>query len=415
MFKLPRAVWLLGWVSLATDAASEAIYPLLPFFLTRVLSAGAVSIGVVEGAAEAANSLLKVVSGRIADRSGTQRRLVLAGYGLSSAVRPLIALATSWTQVFIVRVADRVGKGVRSAPRDAMLAAWATPTTRGKVYGFHQGMDNLGAVIGPAFATLFLVVYPDHYRMLFALTIVPGAIALLLILLVPEPHHDVASGSPQPAKAAAGFTASPLESALSNRAGLDQRPADADSEPMPRRFYWFLAVLTLFMLGNSTDAFLLLRLTDAAGSARYVPLMWAGIHIVKSAVSIIGGSWSDRVGRRTVIAIGWLVYAVVYAGFAVSTTLPALLAWFMIYGFYFGFAEGTERALVADLAPAARRGTAFGLYNAVVGVGALTASLIFGVIWSAYGSSAAFGVGAALALAATVALLTVVPRSAVAS
>ena len=396
---LPRAVWLLGWVSLATDAASEAIYPLLPFFLTRVLSTGAVSIGVIEGAAEAANSLLKIVSGRIADRSREKRGLVLLGYGVSSAVRPLIALATGWMQVFAVRVADRVGKGIRSAPRDAMLAAWATPTTRGKVYGFHQGMDNLGAVIGPALATLFLVFYPDRYRTLFALTIIPGAIAVLLILMVPEPDGSRAT---KPAAKSAG--GEPLD------AHSDAASGRAFGEALPRRFYWFLAVLAIFTLGNSTDAFLLLRLTDAAGSPRYVPLMWAGIHIVKTTVSIAGGSWSDRVGRRTVIAIGWLIYAVVYAGFAVSTTLPALLVWFMIYGCYFGFAEGTEKALVADLAPASRRGMAFGLFNAISGLGALAASLIFGAIWSEYGAPAAFGVGAALALAATVALLLVIPR-----
>ena len=157
LFDLPKSVWLLGWVSLATDAASEAIYPLLPFFLTRVLGAGAISLGIVEGAAEAANSMLTILSGQIADRSRAKRPLVLLGYSVSSVVRPLIAITTTWTQVFTVRLLDRVGKGVRGAPRDAMLASWATPTTRGKVYGFHQGMDNLGAVIGPALASLFLV------------------------------------------------------------------------------------------------------------------------------------------------------------------------------------------------------------------------------------------------------------------
>jgi len=170
-------------------------------------------------------------------------------------------------------------------------------------------------------------------------------------------------------------------------------------------------VLALFTLGNSTDAFLLLRLTDAAGTVRYVPLMWSALHIVKAIVSVVGGSWSDRVGRRTVIAIGWLIYAIVYAGFALSTSLTALLAWFMIYGFYFGFAEGTEKALVADLAPAARSGTAFGIYNAVTGLGALAASIVFGLIWTAYGPSAAFAVGAGLALFATALLFVVVPRS----
>ncbi len=392
MFNLPRPVWLLGWVSLATDAAGEAIYPLLPFFLTQVLGAGAVALGIVEGAAEAANSLLKIIFGRLADRGRAKRQLVLLGYTVSSLARPLIAITTTWTQVFGVRVADRVGKGVRGAPRDAMLAAWATPATRGKVYGFHQGMDNLGAVVGPALASLFLLFHPGAYRTLFALTIIPGAIAVALIFWLPD------ESSPAPAGVASGL----------GRTGNDQDSGPEDAH-LPRRFHGFMAVLALFMLGNSTDAFLLLRLTDAAGSPIFIPLMWAGIHVVKTTVSVVGGSWSDRIGRRTVIAIGWIVYAIVYAGFAVSSSLPALLAWFLIYGFYFGFAEGTEKALVADLAPASRRGTAFGIYNAVVGLGALTASIVFGVIWKMFGAPAAFGTGATLALAATVLLFVAVP------
>ncbi len=384
-FGLPRAVWLLGWVSLATDAASEAIYPLLPFFLTRVLNANAVSLGIVEGAAEAANSLLKIASGRMADRSPSKRPLVLFGYGISSAVRPLIALASSWVQVFTVRVFDRVGKGIRGAPRDAMLATWAEPTTRGKVYGFHRAMDHMGAVIGPALASLFLLFFPDRYRTLFALTIIPGTIAVLLILLVPEPDaHPKHPEHP-------GHPVHPVHHLSS-------------------RFYAFMSVLALFALGNSTDAFLLLKLTDAAGSVRFIPLMWAGLHLVKAAVSIVGGGWSDRIGRRAVIATGWLIYAVVYAGFAASTSLTALLVWFMIYGFYFGFAEGTEKALVADLVSPALRGTAFGIYNAVIGLGALLASVVFGAVWSAYSASVAFGLGASLALLATLALFVVVPR-----
>jgi len=396
-FGLPRAVWLLGWVSLATDAASEAIYPLIPYFLTHVIAAGAVSIGIIEGAAEAANSVLKIVAGRAADRAPAKRPLVLCGYALSSTVRPLIAAATSWPQVFAVRVADRVGKGIRGAPRDAMLAQWATRSTRGKVYGFHRAMDHLGAVIGPALATLFLVFYPDRYRTLFALTVVPGAIAVALVLFVPERSASAAIPGARSADAEA--------------AGPPHSRGDVEAPRLPDRFYGFMAVLALFMLGNSTDAFLLLRLTEAAGGARYVPLIWAAHHIVKASVSVVGGSWSDRVGRRTVIALGWLIYAVVYGGFAFSASLPALLAWFMVYGVYFGLAEGTEKALVADLAPASRRGLAFGWYNAVSGMGALAASLVFGVLWEAFGARTAFSVGAAAALAATGALFLVLPRT----
>jgi MFS family permease len=385
MFKLPRAVWLLGWVSLATDAASESIYPLLPFFLTTVLRAGALSLGVIEGAAEAVNSLLKILSGRQADKSREKRPLVLLGYSVSSAAKPFIAIVTSPIQVFVVRILDRLGKGVRGAPRDAMLGSWATAENRGRVYGVHQAMDNLGAVIGPALATLFLLFYPGRYRTLFALTIIPGAISVLLILLVPERDDDAsvrlkADTTDNPVPVVSGF-----------------RGADA----LPSGFTRFMIVLSIFSLGNSTDAFLLLRLTDAAGGATYVPLMWAGIHVVKSAVSFVSGGWSDRVGRRTVIATGWIVYAVVYTGFAFSTGLTALVTWFIVYGFYFGFAEGTEKALVADLAPASRRGAAFGIYNAVIGFGALTASIVFGMVWKLFGAPIAFGVGAALAFVAT--------------
>jgi MFS family permease len=184
-----------------------------------------------------------------------------------------------------------------------------------------------------------------------------------------------------------------------------------ERQPLPREFTAFMLVLTLFTFGNSTDAFLLLKLTDVAGTPRFVPLMWAALHVVKATVSVVGGRWSDRIGRRTVIATGWLVYAVVYAGFAVSRELPALFAWFLLYGFYFGFAEGTERALVADLTPADRRGVAFGVYNAVQGLGGLAASVVFGLVWRSYGATAAFGLGATLALAATASLFLAVPKT----
>jgi MFS family permease len=247
VFDLPKPVWLLGWVSLATDAATEAIYPLLPFFLTRVLGAGAVSLGILEGAAEAVNSILKVASGRLADRSQRKRPLVLFGYGVSSIARPFIAITTTWTQVFLVRVLDRVGKGVRSAPRDAMLAMWTTPTTRGKVYGFHRSMDHLGAVVGPALASLFLWFYPEQYRTLFALTIVPGAIAVALIFFVPEGEVRL---KPDTTYEKASVVESPVAP------GSSRSP---ERQKLPREFTAFMLVLTLFTLGNSTDAFLLLH------------------------------------------------------------------------------------------------------------------------------------------------------------
>jgi MFS family permease len=391
---LPRPVWLLGWVSLATDAATEAIYPLLPFFLTNVLRAGPVSLGVIEGAAEAANSILKILAGRLADRSRAKRPIVIAGYALSSAVRPLIALAQSWTHVLTIRLVDRVGKGVRSAPRDAMLASWATDGTHGRIYGFHRAMDHAGAVVGPLAATAFLFFYPGAYRTLFALTIIPGAIAVALLFLIKEDDGNVVSRS------------SRTSDVGRNPNVVRREGADA----LPRSFKQFMVVLMLFTLGNSTDAFLLLKLTDAAGGVQYVPLMWSALHVVKATVSVVGGAWSDRIGRRMVIAIGWTIYAAIYAGFAVSTSLAALVPLFLAYGLYFGFAEGTEKALVVDLAPASRRGFAFGIYNAVLGVGQFAASVLFGLLWTAFDPATAFATGAALALIAT-ALLFVVVRT----
>jgi MFS family permease len=384
-------------VSLATDAASEAIYPLLPFFLVQVLGAGVVSLGTIEGSAEAINSILKILSGRAADRARSKRGLVLAGYALSSSVRPLMAIAQSWTHVFGIRLLDRAGKGIRGAPRDAMLAGWATPETRGRIFGFHRAMDHAGAVVGPLLASLFLWFQPGAYRTLFALAIVPGALAVALILLVRE--------EPAAASAALGHA----ETHPGDAASAHARLAPSAVERLPPRFRSYILVLGLFTLGNSTDAFLLLKLTEAAGGPAFIPLIWAAHHVVKAAVSVVGGSWSDRVGRRSVIAVGWMVYAVVYLGFAVSTSLGPLLTLFLVYGLYFGFTEGAEKALVADLAPAARRGFAFGIFNAVQGLGALAASVVFGLIWSAAGAATAFLFGAAVALVATALLFIVVP------
>jgi len=295
---------------------------------------------------------------------------------------------------------------------------------------------------------VFLFFYPDQYRLLFGLTIIPGAIAVALIFLVPEPDmeraglktratpvtetqastslaRDASTGVAQNAPTGVAHDVSPAVAAQDSSpavAAQDSSPAvvaqdfsPADVTPavvppmLPRAFNRFMLVLGLFTLGNSTDAFLLLRLTDAAGTVRFVPLMWAALHVVKASVSMVAGSWSDRVGRRTVITIGWLIYAVVYAGFALSTSIVALFAWFLLYGLYFGFAEGTEKALVADLAPVDRRGFAFGIYNAVTGLGALVASIVFGLVWSAYGTTAAFALGAAIAVVATMLLSALVP------
>jgi MFS family permease len=353
--------------------ATEMIYPLLPLFLTRVLGATAMSLGVIEGVAEAANSALKIAAGRLADRTGTPKRLVLAGYGLSGAVRPLIAFASTWGHVLGLRFVDRLGKGIRSAPRDAMLAHFVSPDIRGRAYGFHRAMDHAGAVVGPLIASLFLWFQPGEYRTLFALTIVPGIIVVLILLRVPDAPIQVAQ---------------PLE---------EHHHTVAPT----RKLSAALVVILVFSLGNASDAFLLLRLNDLGIAPVWIPLLWSGLHVVKVISSIIGGDLSDRLGRRTLIGAGWVIYALVYAGFGVFDSAPIIIAIFLSYGLYFGLTEGVEKAWIADLATAGARGTAFGWYNAAIGVGSLAASLLFGAIWTRVSPSAAFFTGAAFALVAT--------------
>ncbi len=377
--RLPRPIWLLSWTSFFTDTASEAIYPLMPLFLARSIGASALSIGVIEGAAEALNSLLKIVSGRVSDRWRSRKPFVLAGYGLSSLVRPLVGLATSWPQVFAVRLTDRVGKGIRGAPRDALLTAWSDPAQRGFVFGLHRSMDHAGAVVGPLLASAFLWFSPEDYRTLFLLTLIPGAIAVAMLIGVKEP--------PEPAAPAASKPQTP-----------------APHVALGRPFFGYLAVLLVFALGNSTDAFLLLRLSDAGVPAWAIPLLWSALHMVKAVASPFGGALADRFDRRRVITAGWLLYAGVYLAFARVTTVSGLIAAFLAYGLFYALTEGGEKAIVADLAPAGARGTAFGWYHAVVGLGSLAASLVFGFIWKLWGAPAAFRTGALLALVAAVAL-----------
>jgi MFS family permease len=376
-FGLSRPVWLLGWVSFFTDTASEMVYPLLPLFLTHVIGAGAMSLGVIEGVAEGANSVLKIVSGRISDRTGQPKKLVLAGYGLSSLVRPLIGFVTAWPQVLALRFTDRLGKGVRSSPRDALLASFAPEKTRGRVYGFHRAMDHAGAVTGPLVATAYLYFHPEAYRPLFMWTLVPGLIVILLVLRLPDDRR---------------------------RDRTIPAPSLQPSGPLTPRFYKAMAVITLFSLGNASDAFILLRLSDLGVAAVWIPLLWSALHVVKVISSVIGGTLSDRFGRRAMIVLGYLWYAGIYAAFAWFSTPPVAIVTFLAYGLYFGLTEGVEKAWVADLAPAGARGTAFGVYNAALGFGGLAASLLFGAIWTRVSPAAAFFTGASLALAASLLL-----------
>ncbi len=358
------------------------IYPLLPIYLSRVLGAGAASLGIIEGVAEGINSVLKVASGWWSDRRGRRRPIVILGYSLSGAARPLIAVAGSWVHVLLIRALDRTGKGIRGTPRDAMLAQFADASSRGRVFGFHRAMDHAGAIIGPLIATVFLFFLPGEYRLLFALTAIPGAIAVAMLFLVREP----------------------------DRATRTVRPDAPDLSPsrLPKRLWMVLGVIAVFSLGNSADAFLLLRLTDALGAATYVPLLWGLLHVVKASLSTWGGGLSDRIGRKRVIVIGWAVYALVYVGFATASSAVGFVSWFLLYGVYFALAEGAEKALVADLTPAGRQGTAFGYYNAALGLGTLAASVVFGFVYERVSPSVAFTMGATLAVIAT-ALLAMTP------
>ena len=382
---IPRPVRLLGWASLFTDAATEMIYPLLPVYLSRVLGASATSLGIIEGVAEGVNSLLKIASGWLSDRRRQRRPIVILGYALSSLARPFIALTTSWPQVLAIRALDRTGKGIRGAPRDAMLATHADALSRGRIFGFHRAMDHTGAVVGPMLAALFLAFFPGQYRLLFALTAIPGALAVATLFRVEE--------------------IVPL-----TRAGPPRAETEDSAVRLPRELYAVLGIILLFSLGSSADAFLLLRLADALGSATYLPLMWAAHHVVKASLSTWGGGLSDRLGRRYVIVIGWGIYSAVYLGFAFVSNAVAFVALFLLYGVHFALAEGAEKALVADLTPPRMHGTSFGLYYGVLGVGMLVASIAFGFVYDRFSPAAAFIMGAMLSGAAAV-LLLIVPVS----
>ncbi len=381
---LHRTVRSLGLVSLLTDASSEMIYPLLPAFLTGTLRAGPAFLGVVEGLAETVAAALKIVSGRVSDRLPHRKPLVVAGYSLSSFVRPLVALATAPAHVLAVRLLDRVGKGVRSAPRDALVAEVTPREDRGRAFGFQRAMDHAGAVAGPLLASAALLV-TDDLRVVFALAAIPAALAVATLVLGvrEEPRRPAAVA----ATAATGGGA-PLEPALVR----------------------YLGVLALFTLGNSSDAFLLLRAQEQGVALAAIPALWSLHHVVKSAVSTWGGALSDRAGRRRVILLGWGVYALAYAGFAAAGSPLAITLLFAFYGLFHALTEGAERALVADLAGEATRGRAFGLFHAVTGAVLLPASLLTGLLWQRLGAPAALGTGAVLATLAALGLLLFVPE-----
>lgn len=375
---LPRTVWLLGVISLVNDAASDMIYPLVPLYLTSVLMAGPKALGVIEGIADAVSSLLKLFAGVLADRTRTVRAWVIGGYALAGIARPLIAIANSWLWVLFCRFADRLGKGLRSAPRDALLTLSVESRHRGLAFGLHRAMDNAGAVVGPLMAAALLAL-GFGLRQIFLFAIIPGVLVVLLTLLVREPERK----APKSGLGEFHWTL----------AGL------------PPSFRRYLLVLGLFTLGNSSNMFLLLRAKELGLSEMQVPLIWALVSFVAAVFSTPLSAWSDRIDRRALIFWGWVIYAGFYLLFGLLPAKPWLL-WPMFagYGLFLAATEGAEKALVADLVPSERSGTAFGWYYLVTGFALLPASLLFGWLWSTFAPMVAFGFGSACALGAALLL-----------
>ncbi len=389
-FGLTRNVFVLGLVSFLTDVSSEMTLTLLPLFLANVLGVRTSIIGLIEGVAEATASLMKVGSGWWSDRVGRRKWLTFAGYALSAVAKPFLAVAGNWGTVLAVRWTDRVGKGIRTSPRDALLADSAPVETRGRAFGWHRAADTAGAVVGLALsawviaatqrATLELT--QATYRTIVLIGIIPGFLAVLLLALFVQ---DVRPSGPRseggPLLRARGFS-------------------------LP--FYMFLGVIALFTLGNSSDAFLLLRAQNLGLSAFHIALMLVGFNVLYSLIAMPAGVLSDHLGRRRVILIGWGLYALVYLGFAVAGAAWQVVALYVLYGLYYGTTEGVARAFVADLVHGGQRATAYGLYHAVVGLMAFPASLLAGVLWQTWGPATPFYFGALLAALAAVGLMALV-------
>ncbi len=397
----------LGLVSLFTDLSSEMMNPLLPVFISGLLAPGpdvaartALFVGLLEGIAETTSSLLKIAAGSWSDRLGRRKTLVAFGYGFSSLCRPLMAIAQSAWHAVALKFLDRVGKGIRTSPRDALIGDSVAAEHRGLAFSLHRAMDHTGAIVGPlaALALLQLLLGRTMWhgsasvptpaemralRWLFALALFPGVGAMAVILW----RVREAGARAPAARAEAGA-------------------APAAARPLPGRFRAFVGIAALFALGNSSDLFIVFLGRARFGfSLVHLVGLWIALHVAKVAFSLPGGIISDRVGRRPVIVAGWLVYAAIYLGLAATRTAHGFVALVIAYGFYHGMTEGVEKALVADFAPPERRGTAFGIYHGAVGLAALPASLLFGVVWRLYGPALAFGLGATLAAVATLLLV----------
>ena len=390
--RLPRNVTAIGLVSLLNDASSEIIYPLLPLFLTVGLGASAKAFGLIEGSAESMSSLLKLFSGYLSDRAGKRKWLVVGGYALASLVRPFLGFASSWQQVLAIRLTDRVGKGVRTAPRDAMIADAVPPEQRGIAFGFHRAMDHAGAVIGPLVGALLVALFvvnseaptAREFVTIFLAASIPAIMAVLVAIFFMRESEVPKRPQPQ---------------------DTETKPLKLSLRGFDGNFKKFLLVLALFTLSNSSDGFLILRAQELGVPITIVPLLWAAHHATKVLSSLFGGDLSDRLGRKRLIVSGWVLYAAVYAGFAFVSQTISVWILFLIYGIYFGLVEGAEKALVADLVRPEQRGTAYGLYNLAFGITVFPASLLMGMIWDWKGPATAFLISAAMGATAAALLL----------
>jgi MFS family permease len=373
----------MGFVSLFNDISSEMPIILLPLFLSNVLGTSTAIIGVIEGVAESTSTLLKLGAGWLSDRIPQRKPLLLFGYGLSNLSRPFLYFVSAWPLALAIRFLDRVGKGVRVAPRDALLADSTPPAAYGKAFGLHRALDSLGAVSSLAItvAVIYWTQGQAHllsrhtYQLMVLIGIIPGALAVLtIIFLVREAPRRWAKQGDAP------------------QASLHPR--------LPRHFYVYLAILVIFTLGNSSDGFLILRAQNRGMSALQIAGMLLLFNVIFAGLARPAGQLADRLGARRVIAVGWLLYAGVYAGFALGPGPAGIVALFAIYGIYYAATEGVGRGLVADIVAGPRRGMAYGLYYLAIGVAALPASIVAGILYQRVGPAAPFALGAALALAA---------------
>ncbi len=382
---LNRNVFFTGLVSLFMDASSEMIYPLVPLFLTSVLGTTKTTVGVIEGIAESTASILKVFSGWLSDRLGKRKLLMGLGYGISVTSRPIIAGAASWPEVLSARFIDRVGKGVRTAPRDAIIADSTEARRLGLAFGFHRAMDTIGAVIGPGMAFVLLAVFSKNLRFVFMASTVPGVIAVIFIILFIKES-----------------AAKPKE---------DSKLPELSFSSFNGPFRLYLIVIAIFSLGNFADAFLVLRAQNLGVQRKLIPVIYLLFNIVFAASSAPIGALSDRLGIKNIILVSFIYYSIIYALVAAATSSLHIWLLFPLYGIYKGMSEGNMRAYLATLAPQQRKATAFGLYHTVSGIMLLPSSIIAGILWDRVGPSMTFMYGSVLSLiAATVFFLSLNAR-----